>query len=66
MITLRQLLERHPEWADLPIVVYTSSGHYDWVGCSGMVYEDKDYTEPHLDVDDPANAAIPVLVFAPN
>ena len=37
--TLRRLMEEHPEWADLPIVVYREEGGYDWVGSSGDVYD---------------------------
>ncbi len=44
-MTLRELIEQHPEWADLPIVVYREDGHYDYVGCSGTVYEDEDRQE---------------------
>jgi hypothetical protein len=38
MVTLKTLLERHPEWADLPIVVYCPDGHYDWVGDSSKFF----------------------------
>lgn len=53
--TLRSLIEQHPEWADLPIVVYREDGSYDWVGHSGDVYTDKDEDEDAT-----------VLVFAGN
>lgn len=53
METLKTLLEKHPEWADLPIVVYQSEGRYDYVGAAGLVYEDEDEEGK-------------VLVFAPN
>lgn len=42
MTTLKELLEEHPEWADLPIAVYNPQGGYDYVGCSGDVYSDDD------------------------
>jgi hypothetical protein len=65
-ITLRQLLEQHPEWADLPLVALSPEGVYDWIGCSGLVYKGEDYSDPNLDVEDPANVSTDVLVFAPN
>jgi hypothetical protein len=37
-VTLRKLMEKHPEVADLPMVVYCPDGHYDWVGAAGGVY----------------------------
>lgn len=50
--TLRSLLEEHPEWADLPIVVYNPDGSCDWVGSSGTVYDgeitDVDGEEYHV------------------
>jgi hypothetical protein len=30
--TLRELIEAHPEWADLPIVVFRFPGSFDWLG----------------------------------
>lgn len=64
-ITLRQLLEQHPEWADLPMVVYTGHG-YEYVGCSGSVYKGEDYDDHGLDVEDPLNKSTDVLVFSGN
>lgn len=46
--TLSELLKRHPEWADLPIVIYTEDEEYHFVGCSGSVYEDEDEDEKIL------------------
>jgi len=57
--TLRSLIEEHPEWADLPLVVYREDGEYDWVGCSGAVYD-------HNPADDGIEDAQHVLVFAGN
>jgi len=65
-ITLRQLLEQHPEWADLQMVVYSPEGHYDYVGCSGSVYKGEDFSEPAMDVEDPRNIKTDVLVFSAN
>jgi len=60
--TLRTLYEEHPEWRDLPIVVYVPDGSYDWVGAAGDVYTS-------LTQDDPINKDSPmvsVLVFSAN
>lgn len=67
MVTLKVLLERHPEWGDLPLVVYTPSGRVDWVGESSMgdsgaggVY----VSETPEDGED--GEMVEVLVFTPN
>jgi len=36
--TLRELFEQHPEWRDIPIGIYTSSGEHDMLGERGSVY----------------------------
>lgn len=38
--TLATLIEKYPQWKDLPIVVFCSDGGYDYIGKSGLVYED--------------------------
>lgn len=38
MKTLRDIVETHPEWLDLPVVVYQSDGTYDWLDGSAAVY----------------------------
>jgi len=45
METLKTLLKKHPEWKDLPIVVYRKDGLYDYVGENGSAYEGNDYSE---------------------
>lgn len=65
-ITLRQLLAEHPEWADLPLAVYTENGELDYVGCAGSVYQGEDYIDPDMDVSDPRNVKIDVLIFSAN
>jgi hypothetical protein len=57
-VTLRQLLEQHPEWADLPMVIARGDGDVDWVGAAGMVY-------PGL-CEESDTTTTTVLVFAPN
>jgi len=56
-MTLREMIEQHPEWADRDIVVYTSIGDYEYIGASAGVYPDEDEAES------PPN---PVLVFSAN
>ena len=38
-VTLKSLLEQHPEWADVPIAIYQSDGSVVYVGGAGSVYE---------------------------
>lgn len=38
--TLTTLLEKYPQWKDLPIVVISSDGSYDYIGKSGAIFED--------------------------
>jgi hypothetical protein len=62
--TLRTLIEKHPEWANLPIVVYRTDGSYDFIGCSGSIY-----TGECTEEDKIANPEIKtesVLVFSGN
>ena len=56
-MTLKEMIEQHPEWADLDVVLYTDSGDYEYVGASAGAYIDRDHAEspPH-----------PVLVFSAN
>lgn len=66
MVTLKQLIEEHPEWSDLPIAIYRNDGDLDYIGESGLVYPCK-YYETDFDYekyvkDKPCN----VLVFAGN
>ena len=39
-VTLGTLLEKHPEWKDLPIVIERPDGDFDWLGHSGLFYSD--------------------------
>jgi len=38
-ITLNDLIKKHPEYADLPVVIYCKDGSLDWVGGAGRVYD---------------------------
>lgn len=56
-MTLRELLQAHPEWADLPIAVYDPENDlYHFLGASGTIYE--------ATIDDPE--PVDVLVVAGN
>lgn len=37
-VTLKKLLEDHPEWSDPPLTVYRDDKTVHWVGASGDVY----------------------------
>jgi hypothetical protein len=65
--TLKTLLEKHPEWADLPIVVYRPDGTTHYIGGSGYCYSSKDY-EDFEEVGEEEIKKRPdnVLVFSPN
>jgi delta-aminolevulinic acid dehydratase/porphobilinogen synthase len=47
-LTLLDLLKLYPEVGNLPMVVYNSNGHYDWIGASGTVYISEEETEKVL------------------
>ena len=66
--TLREVLEAHPEWADLPVGIYQPDGDMHFLGGLGSVYL-TDYTEEELrditeaDGEPPIN---PFVTFAGN
>jgi hypothetical protein len=60
-MTLKDLVEKHPEWLDHELVVYREDGEYDYVGKSGWVNEGEDVT-----VEDGKLVKHKVLVFAGN
>ena len=65
--TLNEILKEHPEWGNLPVVVYDEhSEYYHYIGESGNVYEANDYENPDLDINDVNNKSYPVLVFSGN
>lgn len=43
-ITLKQLLDQHPDWADLPMAVPSadSDGDFDFIGAAGQVIVSED------------------------
>ena len=43
-MTLRELVDQHPDWLDNDIVV-GSDGYYHYVGASGDVYLDYEYKD---------------------
>lgn len=59
--TLRTLIEKHPEWADLPVGILCSDGTVDYVNWSGAVF----VSESCPDNQDLTGSAT-VLLFAPN
>lgn len=64
IMTLRKLIEEHPEWADLPMAVYDSqSGALDYVGGSGSVYANEDCW---IEDDDGDSILVPTLIFSGN
>lgn len=71
METLKTLLKKHPEWADLPLAVGRSDGELDFVGHSGSVWAFGDdlSEEETEDWDGETNddgTPLVVLVFEPN
>ena len=44
-MTLKEMIEQNPEWADLDVVLYTDSGDYEYVGAQAGVYTDTDHAE---------------------
>jgi len=61
--TLRTLCEKHPEWMDLPIGVYTPDGTIDFVGAAGTVYQ-SEYGGSDEKEDYPTGTKI--LIFSGN
>jgi hypothetical protein len=59
--TLRSLIEKHPEWADLPIGVLKSNGEVDYVDWSGSVF----VSDPDIDHTDVTGSKT-VLLFSGN
>jgi len=37
-MTLREILDEHPEWADLDVAVVDNIGEIHYLGASGMIY----------------------------
>ena len=75
--TLNDLIKKHPEYADLPVVIYRKDGGYEWLGGTGRSYEGKGCSlEDGYNPDDSAceqgrdcdtcKYAVKVLVFAGN
>lgn len=62
-MTLRELIEQHPEWADLPIAVLSVCGDLDYIDCSGSVFVGEDFAD---DVEAIEGQGDPVLIFAGN
>lgn len=53
-MTLKELLDEHPEWGHLPIVVINEVGELFYVGASGTVYRGEGENDQ------------PVLIFGAN
>lgn len=70
METLKTLLEKHPEWADLPIGVGRPDGYIDYVGEAGSAYtfggEDLSDEERRDMTEELGRAPIETLVFEAN
>lgn len=65
MTTLRDILEKHPEWADIPVGIYMPDGRYDYVGGCGTVYVAQPTEDEIVDFEDDDYVG-PTLVFAGN
>lgn len=65
--TLREILEAHPEWADLPIGIYQADGACHMLGELGSVYA-SDYTKEEIQdiTEDTGEAPEEHLIFAGN
>ena len=59
MVTLKELITEHLEWADLPIAVYDGSGPY----YTSRVYSNETCDDPDADMEDPNTKKYTVLVF---
>lgn len=61
--TLKEILEAHPEWADIPIGIYMPDGHYDYLDGAGSVYLDE---QDDVEVWEEGEYRGPVIVFSGN
>lgn len=70
METLKTLLEKHPEWADLPIAVGRTDGYLDYIGQAGGAYtfggDDLSDEERRDMTEELGHAPIETLVFEAN
>lgn len=67
--TLRQLIEEHPEWADLPIGVYQTDGSHHMLGELGTAYvygDDLSEEEIRDITEELGHPPETILVFAGN
>lgn len=62
-MTLKEMIEQHPEWADLPVAVMSVCGDLDYIDCSGTAFVGEDFAD---DVEAIEGTGDPVLVFAGN
>jgi hypothetical protein len=44
-MTLRELVEKHPDWLDYEMAIYREDGELDYVGASGDVYVNDAYDD---------------------
>jgi hypothetical protein len=68
VMTLRALVEAHPEWLDLELGILCSDGTVDFVGAAGSVYvapynEDESVS---LDAEPRHPDTVDIVLFAPN
>ena len=63
--TLRQLYEKHPEWLDLPLGVYSPDGSIDFVGAAGSVYQ-SEYGGSNEEHSSDYPAGTKILIFSAN
>ena len=63
-MTLREMIEQHPEWADLPIAVIDTVGDLHYIDGSGAAFTGEDFPD---DADDyTEGTGDQVLVFTAN
>lgn len=63
-MTLRELIEKNPEWADLPVAVIDTVGDLHYINCSGAAFVGEDF--PDDASDETEGSGNPVLIFSAN
>jgi len=63
-MTLKEMIEQHPEWADLPIAVTNNVGDLHYIDGSGFAYLGEDWPDDVVEAIE--GEGDPVLVFSAN
>ena len=63
-MTLRELVQEHPDWLDYEMVIYRSDGEYEYVGQSASVYDAPEWED--VPNEDARETGKTLIVFSGN